>query len=777
MSESESLVESQVEKLVTKKELEVVGKPVPRIDAIDKVTGTARYGADYYFPNMAYGKVLRTQYPHAKILKVDTSKAEQYPGVLAVLTAKDVPGSNRFGVVFKDECILAEDKVRYMGDAIAIVAAVDEKTAEEALKLIKVEYEPLPVITDPLEAMKEDAPKIHEHGNVFVKYKIRKGDVKEGFEEADVIIEREYKTQFIDHGYLEPDAAVAVPSGDKVTVYGSFQHPHNARRIVALALGKPMSKVRIVQANLGGAFGGKDDTANVLGARAAILAVKLGIPVKMVYSREEVMIERYKRHPYIMRYKVGATKEGKLTAMEIFYVANGGAYASTTPLVMFRSTVQCTGPYDVPNVKMDGYGVYTNTPLTGAMRGFGSPQINFAVESLMDELAEKLGIDPLEIRLINAFTQGSSTPTGQILDGHVVSIRQVLKKAAEISNWVEKREKYDKQSGDIRRGIGLACSFRGVSLGAEGPDFAGAIVTVMEDGSIAVASGIAENGQGARTVLSQIAAEVFGVSIDYVIFADNDTVITPDSGPTVASRGTIMGGGAVKIAAEKVKKRMQEFAAKMWDIPVEQVVFSNEKVFDENNPENSISFRELANLCYRNKISLSDSGWFVAPEINWDPETGEGNPYFTYTYNADVAEVEVNVKTGAVKVLHVYAVHDCGRVVNPNTARGQVYGGVAMGLGYALTEEYLVDEKGYPITTNLDKYRLIRANEMPEVTVEFVENPDPNGPFGAKSLGEPATEVVAPAVINAIAHAAKVRVRDLPAKREKILSLLKKKEA
>ncbi|MGQ4833018.1 MAG: xanthine dehydrogenase family protein molybdopterin-binding subunit [Candidatus Asgardarchaeia archaeon] len=761
--------------IVKEKELAVVGHPVNRIDALAKVTGTAKYAADYYFPNMLYAAVRHADIPHGYIKSIDTSEAEKVEGVVKIVTGKDVPGG-KVGYPIPDEEIIVKEKVRYVGDVVAVVAAETLEAAREAARKIKVEYEPLPVVLDPEEAMKEDAPKIHEQGNVITHYKIRKGDIEKGFSEADHVIEREFRTQFIEHSYLEPMAVVAVPIGDIIEIYGTIQNPHNARRVISISLAMPMHKIRVIQPALGGSFGGKDDTANIIAARAALLAKLTGRPVKIEYTREEDMKESYKRHPYIMRYKVGFTKDGKITAMEIKVISNAGAYSSSSPLVLYRSTVQCTGAYEVPNIKGDFYTVYTNAPFTGAMRGFGAPQINFAVESLMDEIAEFLGMDPVELRLKNAYREGSKTPTGQVLKGHTVSIREIIQKLSEIAEWKKKREEYSKDKGDIRRGIGISCAFRGVSLGAEGADYAGAIVEVFEDGHVTVTSGISEMGQGSKTVMSQTAAEVLGIPIDYVTFVGPDTSVSPDSGPTVASRGTIMGCGAVKNAAEIVKERMAKFAAKLLETSFQDIVFENGYVFSKSDPKKKITFKELAKKCWLNRVNLSAIGWFLAPTIHWDPETGEGEPYFTYTYYADIAEVEVNMKTGIVKVKKVYAMHDPGRVINPKTARGQIYGGVAMGIGYALKEEFKLDEKGYPITLNFDKYQIIRANEMPDVEVYFLEHPDPNGPFGAKSLGEPSYDTVAPSVINAIAHATGIRVRELPATRDKILKLLKEKE-
>ncbi|MGQ4914324.1 MAG: xanthine dehydrogenase family protein molybdopterin-binding subunit [Candidatus Asgardarchaeia archaeon] len=766
-------MESSMVVEVKKEELNVVGKPVNRIDAVSKVTGTAKYAADYAFPNMLYGKVVYADRPHARILKVDISEAEKVNGVAVVLTAKDVPGQNRIGGAVPDQPVIADDKVRYVGDCVALIAAESRRIAEEAAKKVKVEYEDLPAVFNPIDALKEDAPKIHDQGNLLTYYKIRKGNVDDGFKDADVVIEREYKTQIVDQAYLEPDASVAVPIGDGLLIYSSTQHPFTVRSIVARATGLPMSKVRVVQATLGGGFGGKSVTSGLVAARAAILALKTSRPVKLVYTREDVMRERYKRHPFILKYKVGAKKDGSLVAMEIKFYADAGAYSESSPFVLFRSTVQCTGPYEVPNVKLDAYMVYTNNTYSGAMRGFGSPQVNFAVESLMDELAKELGMDPLDLRLKNAFKNGSTTATGQVLDNHTVSIRQVLQKIAEMSNWYEKRKELGHDTGRYRRGIGLACSYRGVSLGGEGADYGGALVTVNEDGSVSVTSGIAENGQGAKTVMSQIVAEVLGIPYEYVYFIDTDTGFSPDSGMTVASRGTIIGGGAAKNAAMIIRDRMAGVASELFNVPKEDIEFKDGFVFSKTNPKNRISFKELASVCVQKKISMTASGFFSLPDVHWDPETGEGIAYVTYVYSANVAEVTVDTETGEVKVNKVYAVHDPGRVVNPKTARGQVYGGVVMAMGMALKEDFNVVD-GYPQTLNFDKYKLVRANEIPEIEVAFIENPDPFGPFGAKSLGEPATEIGAPAIINAIDHAINVRIRDLPATPDKILKALKK---
>jgi CO/xanthine dehydrogenase Mo-binding subunit len=398
------------------------------VDGLPKVLGKAKFAADLAFPNMLHAKVLRSPHPHARILGIDTSKALALPGVAAVLTAKDVPGRNRYGILVKDQPVLAEEKVRFAGEAVAIVAAASERLAEEALSLIEVRYEELPVVSSPLEAMREDAPRVHEDGNILHWRKIRKGDVEEGFARAAVIVEDTFKTQLVEHAYLEPEAGVAVPETGRLTIYAVSQGVHYIRSEIAAILGWPLGRVRVVQAVTGGGFGGKIDLS--VHPYIALLAAKTGRPVKLVYTREESMLASTKRHPFIMTYKIGATGEGKLIAAEVKIIGDTGAYASYGPAVLTRSAYCSLGPYAIPHVKVDAYAVYTNNPIAGAMRGFGAPQMAIAHESIIDLLAEKLGMSPVELRLKNAFTEGSETPAGQVLAAGVGIKETILQAAA-----------------------------------------------------------------------------------------------------------------------------------------------------------------------------------------------------------------------------------------------------------------------------------------------------------------------------------------------------------
>jgi len=501
-----------------------VNKPIKRVDAYEKVTGKAKFGADLFFPNILYAKVLRSKYPHARILKINIDKALIYPGVKAVLTAADIP-NNEFGVIVQNQQVLAREQVFYIGDGIAVAAAETKEAAAKALELIEVEYEELPGIFDPEEAEKKDAPLIHSEleNNQVVHHRLRKGDTERGFAQAEVILEREYTTQFVEHGYIEPEALVAVPyeHNTLVTIYGSIQNPFSCRNAVTSVLKVPLNKVRIIQNHMGGSFGGKDEIMSSMAARAALLALKTDRPIKMVNTRDESILESYKRHPYKMKYKVGVTKKGKLVAMEIKCLADSGAYACQTPFVTWRSVVQATGSYEVPHVKTDTYGYYTNNVYTGAMRGYGSPQIIFAQESLMDELAKELKMTPMGLRLKNIYHNNSITASGQKLDNHQVSLEEVISKAVEASNYKEKYRKYSKpQPEDKKRGIGMAISFRGCSLGAEATDAAGAIVAIQRDGSILISCGLAENGEGLKTVFTQIAAEELGVGIKRINYME-----------------------------------------------------------------------------------------------------------------------------------------------------------------------------------------------------------------------------------------------------------------
>jgi len=756
-----------------KNKFQAIGTSIGRVDARDKVTGQARYSADYNLKHQLYGAVKHADYPHAEILSVDIDKAKNLPGVRAVLTHEDIPGEKSFGSIVPHQTLLCSDKVRYIGDAIVLVAADTSAIARQAVDLIEVKYKPLPVVTDPKAALVEGSDVVYPEGNLCTHHKVRKGNVVDGFAGSDIILERQYSTAKIEHSYIEPEAVIASPGENGgITIIGSVQNLYTIRRSVARVTGLPLNRVRIEQATLGGSFGGKDEVMGALCSRAALLAMTTSRPVKMVNNREKSMRESYKRHPYQMEYKIGATKDGKLQAMEINIYADAGPYAAMSPFVTWRSVVHAAGPYLVPNVKTDVYAAYTNNCYTGAMRGFGSPQICFAIESLMDELAEELMLDPLELRLKNLLRDGSVTATGQTLT-HKVGIKQVLANVTQRGGFVGKWQANRRQDSNnaIKKGIGISCSYRGISLGAEGTDAAGVIISIQTDGTVIVTTGLVDMGQGSATTISLIVAEELGVSIDRIRFLNADTSLTPDSGPTVASRTTFMAGNAARIGCSKLLRRIKPVAAEMLGCSEASIVLKNNAAIADNaksGNNSEISFNKLAEACFRKGISMFAHGWYKSPPTTWDEENGQGDAYYTYVYGANLAEVEVDRLTGQVKVTNFISSHDLGRVINLNGAKGQVFGGVAMGIGYGLFEDYAEDDSE-PRFNNFDEYLLTTACDMPSVEAIFVENIDELGPYGAKSLGEPACEIAAPAIANAVANAIGMRIRDLPLTLERVL--------
>ncbi len=743
-----------------------------RIDAHEKVTGKARYTDDLVFHNMLHAAPLHSSHPSARIKAVRTEKALAYPGVAATITARDVPGSNLVGGIIADQQVMAKDRVRYMGDVIAMVAAESADAAREATSLIEVDYELLKPIFSPEEALRPDAPRMHEgRGNVVTSFKIRKGKTAPALKKSALLVDAKFTTSFVEHAYLEPESCVAVPEPDgSLTVHGGMQHPFTTRRFVAAATGHALSRVRIVQTTLGGGFGGKDDTISVLCARAAILAMKTGRPVKITYTREESIRESYKRHPMELSYRAGMDDEGKLTAMEIDITADSGPICSTSPFVIWRPTVQCAGPYVVPAVKCDSRAVYTNNTFTGAMRGFGSPQHVFACESFIDICAEAAGLDPYEFRKRNFFRQNSVTHTGQKLSRHKVAIAEVAERALSEFGWSGKFRASSRgraRSDGLLYGAGFACSFRGVSLGAEGNDFCSAIVNVQQDGSALLEVGVSENGQGLKTAMAAILCEELGIGPGRVVFIDTDTSSIPDGGPTVASRGTIMGGNAVIDACRKIKSDMRPVVRELIGPSRKGYIYKNGMI---RNPERKkeVLFDKAVAECHNRRMYLHALGIYRGPEVGFDERNGQGNAYFTYVYGCQACELTVDPATGRVSVLRVVAAHDVGKTINPQMAAGQVLGGIVMGLGFALKEE-IVHKDGVIQNTNLNTYRIPRSTDAPEMTAILVENPDPDGPYGAKSLGEPTNELMGAAVANAVYYATGRRILSLPITPEKIL--------
>jgi len=737
-----------------------------RNDAHAKAAGRAKYTDDLKFARLLHAAPVYSEFVHARILGISTEDAAKSPGVVSVLTARDVPGSNSFGQIIRDYRIFADDKIRFNGDVVAMVVAETRDLAIRAAALVRVEAEVLPAVLDPEEALKPGSILVHEsHGSNLVNtHRVRRGDVDKGLRQADFVIEENFRTQSIEHAYMEPEVAVSVPRQDGVIeVYGSMQHPFSTRRFVAACLGVPLSSIEIVGTPMGGGFGGKDDTAAIVCARTALAASLLGRPVKLMYRRDWSIRESYKRHPYRVTYKMGVTQGGLITAVQCRILADGGAYCSVTPWVTWRSTVQCCGPYVVENVHCDTFGVYTNNVVAGAMRGFGSPQMNFVVEQMVEVAAARVGISGIEFRRRNMVRQGSVTITGQKLDTHKVAMSEVLDAVLREADYEKKlaRCSHGRSDGDELYGIGLAMSYRGVSLGAEGVDFCAAVINVQPDGSILLEVGVHENGQGAESAMSLLAAAELGVHIGRIRYRRASTSTVPDSGTTVASRGTIMGGGAVTVAATELKQKMAEVVCERLQCTAQEVRFENDLLLGYG--ARSITFDESIRLMFQAQRFPYVCGVFKAPRTSWDEHSGKGDAYFTWVYGCQAAELTVNKKTGKVRLLSATAAHDVGRAVNPEMVRGQIFGGMAMAVGYALHEE--VRSKDGRITTlNLNMYRIPRSTDLPEMKAIIVENPDPQSPSGAKALGEPTTEILAPAIANAVFHATGRREFALPIK-------------
>ena len=775
------------------KDFSIVGKSVIREDGFEKITGRAKFADDYKFDGMLFSVMLRVPATHAKINSIDFSEIQNNPSVASIITSEDIPGAKKIGMIKNDQPVFCDEKVVTPGDVLAMIVGEDETELRKIVTKIKVDYTSLPTLTDPKKSLDPDALLIHpEFGsNLIVHHPLRKGNVEKGFAESDEILERVYKTQTIEHAYIEPEAVIAIPLEDgAVKVIGSIQNPFTVRRIVASVLNLPNEKVQVVQAQLGGSFGGKDDTMCMLSARAAVAALKLNRSVKIRYTRDESILESYKRHPYILKYKVGFSKIGKINAMKIDLLADGGAYCSMSPFVTWRSVVQATGPYEIENVQTDVRAVYTNNPYTGAMRGFGSPQPIFAQESLMDEIALHIGVTPDEIRRRNGLKLGSVTATGQTLKEHDVNLIPVLNKAVSFTNFAEKwKENKKNQTGLkeysfdqpifkdeqfisseklIKKGIGLAVSFRGCSLGAEGLDQSSCYISVQPDGKVVMLSGLAENGQGLRMTLLMAAAEELGVTADKIIFLENDTSKIEDSGPTVASRGTIMGAAAAKNAAELLRKQLEKVAREVSKLDETDFISFRENLVFSRKKGMIAKFDDVIKAAFENKVELSAIGRYKSPDVSWDEHTGQGDAYFTYVYGCQVAEVSVNTGTGEVYLNKITAVHDPGTVINRLGAIGQVYGGVTQGAGYGILEE-VTNEDGMIRELNFDQYLIPTAKDIDEIKPLFLEGNEKYGAWGAKSLGEPTLELGAAAIANAVCNALGKRFYNLPLNLEEVL--------
>lgn len=742
----------------------VVNNAVPRLDAWEKVTGKAKYGADLSFEGMLYAKGVYAEYPHAKILRVHTEEAQQTQGVEAVITAKDIPGLKVIGEVMLDQYILAEDKSRFFGDVIACVAAETPEIAESAARKVRADYEPLPGLFDPEEAEGSETIVTNDYPhNLVATSRTCKGSVEKGFADSDVILDTNYSTQFVEHAYIETEAIVAVPGyeGKALTIFGSLQNPYMVRVSVCRSLLLSMAKVDVIQSTLGGTFGGKLESVEPLAVRAGLIALKTGRPVKYVLSREESIRESYKRHPFRFHIRLGAKKDGTLQALQTEATADSGAYANWACGIIGKAAHLGPGPYRNPNVLYNSKAIATNNIHTGSMRGFGTPQAIFAMENAMDELAEKLGMSPLELRRKNALRTGDVSGTGQLLNKHRVTVLETLNNVAQALGYEEKYERYNRENtGMIRHGVGIACSMRGVSIGAEGLDVSRVYIEVEEDASVLVSCGYTEQGQGLRTALAQITAEALGCGLERITMNVADSSRAPSSGAAIASRGTFTGGHAILDAVKKIHATLKQPLCSEFGVKEDEIRFEADSVV---LPGRTMRFTEAVSKCYGVGLTPAANGTFVNFPLAWDDEKCCGEAFVSYTYSCQGADVEVDLASGKVRVLKMVGSHDAGRVINQTLACGQVFGGLVMGAGMALMED-LDSRKGVCRNLNFDNYIIPGTMDVGENEVIMVDNPDPVGPFGAKSLGEPATEPGAAAVSCAVNHALRGigRLHDLP---------------
>jgi CO/xanthine dehydrogenase Mo-binding subunit len=746
-----------------------VGSVTPAVDSLPKARGSTKFVQDISLPGMLHASMVFARTPHARIRGVSLDKALSLEHVVAVATCDDVPGENRIGLVIDDQPLFVSRVARYEADCIAIVGAEDAAAASRGASCVEVTLEELRPVLTVEEARGAGCPSIHGNGNLAVERNVAKGSVSAGRARSDFVVERTFRTPVQEHGYLEPLGAVAIPGADgSIEIMAPAQCPFYIRDAVARCIGLPLAKVRVVQLPMGGAFGGKEDVPSEICARLAVLAVKTGRPVKMVLSREEDLVYTSKRHPMSMDYRMGCTQDGRLTFAEIDLYADVGAYATLSPIVLFRSTVHAAGPYEIPNVSVTTKGFYTNTSPKGAMRGFGTPQVVFACEAVIDELAAHAGLDPIEFRLKNALKRGSTTATGQVLE-ESVGLVETLTRAKKLLGDDRRPFEPRKTGKDTVRSRGVAAMYYGVSLGAAGRtlDRGGARVEVLKDGSVSVFIGCTDMGQGALTVLAQIAADSLGIGTAAVCVNRVDTSVVPDSGPTVASRTTIVSGNAIIDACDKIKARM---------VDVGSSILGRKAAYDvsrggivDTRSHRRLEFAEVVSECFAGRVDLTATGWYVVPDCRVDEVTGQGKAYHVYSFATDVADVEVDLKTGRVDVKSVLAVHDSGKIINPMTAASQVEGGIAQGIGLALYERFTVAE-GRVCSRDLSTYLMPTSLDIcDDLRVEFIECHSADGPFGAKGLGEPAIIPVAAAVANAVSNAIGVRVEDLPIARDWIV--------
>lgn len=778
----------------------IIGSCTERVDAKGKVTGALEYAADMKMPRMLYMHLVRSKEVHADILHIDYEKALKMPGVEAVITSEDVPGEDGFGVYYHDQPVLAKNKIRFYGEPVAAIVAETLEEAEEAEKLIEIVYSKLPIVSSIEEAVNCKSVLHNDHPNNIVSTtSVIKGDVESGFSNSDEIIEQDYSTQCVEHAYLETEAGLAYLDPDGVLVVKSCdQDITHHRMLLAKILNMPISKVRVIMTPVGGGFGGKEDM--IYQGILALAALKTKRPVKLVFSRRDSMIGSAKRHPVLIHHKIGLNKNGKIQAIEIDLKADGGAYCFSTKGTVAKAAMLGAGPYEIANVKVTSKGYYTNNTPSGAMRTFGVLQPTFAIESTIDICSQRLGIDPIELRLLNGLKDGSSTHTQQVLGR--VAYSQTLKKCAQIAKWesgpsnirgqVRKDLKGDQVvepfipgsefkspaalelcKSRFKYGRGVGTSWYGIGRAAT-VDKAGAFVEIDDGGTAKILTGVTELGEGILTVLTQIAADELGMYPDDIIIGDNDTARAPEAAHAGASRQSYMIGNAVLNACRDVKEKFIREIAAYWNVNPSSICMKNRRIFVQGHSNYDLSLKEAVDICKKVRgIVPLGSGTFTAHHEAIDPVNGKGKPWQAYVFGTQIAEVAVDTSTGEVHVLGIWASHDVGRAINSQGIEAQIEGGAVQSIGQAIMENFELSE-GIPVNKDFAKYILPTSVDVPMFHSSIVEDIDPFGPLGAKGIGEPAPLPTIPAIINAIYDAVGVRITSLPANPEKLLNEMSK---
>jgi aldehyde oxidoreductase len=754
-----------------------IGDSFPDYDVLAKVQGEPIFAADLLREKMVFGKILWSKFPHALIKKIDTERAKKAPGVRAVLTAEDIPGSKFFGRIKADNPILCSDRVRFQGDAVAMVFAETLDLAKQAAGLIDVEYEELPVISSMADALREDAPLLHKEGNICKEIVHAIGDVEEARKQASHIVSGRFETVAVDPAFLEPEAGIGLFEEGLLTVYLPTQGPFHARERIAECVSLPVERVRVVVTPLGGGHGGRTDSgfACLLG----LAAFKLGVPIKIVMDREETLLVGTKKHPFQMDYEVGADDKGMLLFVKAKLLADSGPYTSLTVRVLDQAAIFFCGPYEVHNARVEARAVFTNNANTSAMRGFGINQVAVAMESLMDELSRELGMDPFELRRRNVLTLGKKTVAGQILNSSV-GIMETLDRCEEsLSREIDHFRSLYVGNPTKRLGIGVASAFKNVGAGKGRPEDAGAIFSLENDGTVLARVSGVDMGQGFRTAMLQIAVQTTGLSPKLFRLITGDTLLTPKHNCAIGERQTLICGSAARLAAEDFRANLISLVSNKYGRPPESLEVREDRIIDRGSGETVVTLKDLVRGLEPGQTVTGQCEYLAPPTYAlYDTEARKRVPpeeyrnYPSYAYTTHAAIIEVDTVSGKVKVLKIIAAHDVGVAINPQKIEGQIEGSTVMGLGYALSEQFIV-EKGIFKTRTIGDCGIPTIRDIPAIEVIIIEDPEPIGPYGAKGISEIATVPATPAILNALYDALGKRFYSIPVKPEKVLEKLK----